>query len=124
LQITSLLFLLLPNHDAAIYTGTIPLRIAPQGCLCIAPQDGLETVPRSISGFTMAEPSPFLRPNEVEKISLLSAVTRWRHEKTGNFPRRIKITDRKIVYRKSEIDDWARDPEGWRERNGSRAEVA
>ena len=53
----------------------------------------------------MTDQSPFLRPNEVEKISLLSDVTRWRHEKTGNFPRRIRITDRKIVYRKSDIDD-------------------
>ena len=71
----------------------------------------------------MADPSPFLRPNEVEKISLLSDVTRWRHEKTGNFPRRIKITDRKIVYRKSDIDDWTRDPEGWRARNASQGEA-
>jgi predicted DNA-binding transcriptional regulator AlpA len=72
----------------------------------------------------MADPSPFLRPNEVEKISLLSDVTRWRHEKTGNFPRRIRITDRKIVYRKSDIDDWASDPEGWRARNARGVEVA
>ncbi len=68
----------------------------------------------------MAHPSPFLLPPEVEEISLLSDVTRWRHEKLGQFPRRIKITNRKIVYRKSDIDDWASDPEGWRARNASR----
>jgi predicted DNA-binding transcriptional regulator AlpA len=69
----------------------------------------------------MAHPSPFLLPPEVEEISLLSDVTRWRHEKLGQFPRRIKITNKKIVYRKSDIDDWARDPEGWRERNACTA---
>jgi predicted DNA-binding transcriptional regulator AlpA len=72
----------------------------------------------------MAHPSPFLLPAEVEEISLLSAVTRWRHEKTGTFPKRIKITPRKTVYFKNEIEDWARDPEGWRERNGSRGDIA
>ncbi len=101
-------------------------------CLCNAPQDGFsdkkhfkfssESVSRSpLTGFTMADPSPFYAHPEVRKISLLSDVTRWRQEKLGRFPRRIKITNRKVAYRKSDIDDWARDPEDWRARNVSRA---
>lgn len=69
----------------------------------------------------MANPSPFLLPSEVDEISLLCDVTRWRHEALGQFPKRIRITNRKIVYRKSDIDDWAADPEGWRARNALRS---
>ena len=59
----------------------------------------------------------FLLPFEVDAISKLSPVTRWRREKAGLFPRRLKISARKIAYRKSEIDEWQRDPEGWAKRN-------
>jgi predicted DNA-binding transcriptional regulator AlpA len=69
----------------------------------------------------MSHPSPFLLPPEVEKISLLSDITRSRHEKRGSFPAGIKITNKKIVYRKSDIEDWAQDPEGWRVRNAQAA---
>jgi predicted DNA-binding transcriptional regulator AlpA len=57
--------------------------------------------------------SVFLLPLEVDKISQLSRVTRWRREKAGLFPRRLKISARKIAYRRAEIEDWQRDPEGW-----------
>jgi predicted DNA-binding transcriptional regulator AlpA len=59
----------------------------------------------------------FLLPTEVDTISQLSPVTRWRREKAGLFPRRLKLSARKIAYRKSEIEDWQRDPEGWAKRN-------
>src|SRR5439155_5678075 len=52
----------------------------------------------------------FLLPSEVDTISQLSPVTRWRREKAGLFPRRLKISARKIAYRKSEIEDWAARP--------------
>lgn len=57
--------------------------------------------------------SPFLLDDEVEQRSLLSPTTRWRREKEGRFPRRIKIGARKIAYRRSEILEWESDPEGW-----------
>jgi predicted DNA-binding transcriptional regulator AlpA len=63
----------------------------------------------------------FLLPIEVDTISQLSAVTRWRREKAGQFPRRVKLSARKIAYRKSEIEDWQRDPEGWAQRNRAAA---
>jgi predicted DNA-binding transcriptional regulator AlpA len=66
----------------------------------------------------MASPeSVFLLPIEVDAISQLSAVTRWRREKVGQFPRRVKLSARKIAYRKSEIEAWQADPEGWAKRN-------
>jgi predicted DNA-binding transcriptional regulator AlpA len=62
----------------------------------------------------MADPeSDFLLPNIVDAISHLSPVTRWRREKADKFPRRIKLSARKIAYRRSEIEEWQRDPEGW-----------
>lgn len=61
--------------------------------------------------------SPFLLPDEVDTIARSSDDTRMRQEKKGRFPKRIKIAAKKIAYRKSEIEEWARDPEAWRARN-------
>jgi predicted DNA-binding transcriptional regulator AlpA len=61
--------------------------------------------------------SPFLLPEEVSARTLTSDTTRWRREKEGLFPRRVKLSARKIAYRRSDIQDWERDPEGWAERN-------
>jgi predicted DNA-binding transcriptional regulator AlpA len=70
----------------------------------------------------MAKPEcDFLLPSAVDTISLLSPVTRWRREKAGLFPRRVKLSARKIAYRKSEIEEWRRDPEGWAKRNAAAA---
>jgi predicted DNA-binding transcriptional regulator AlpA len=69
----------------------------------------------------MENPSPFLLPSEVDEISRLCDVTRRRHESRGQFPKRVYVTGRKIVYRKSDIEEWAADPEGWRARNALRS---
>lgn len=58
--------------------------------------------------------TPFLLPSEVNKISRITDVTRMRLEKSGRFPKRIKIGARKIAWRRSEIEAWTADPEGWR----------
>lgn len=58
--------------------------------------------------------TPFLLPDEVDTLTLTSDTTRWRREKVGRFPRRIKIGARKIAYRRSEVLAWTADPEGWR----------
>jgi prophage regulatory protein len=55
----------------------------------------------------------FLLPAEVDAITRISDLTRWRLEKRGRFPLRIKIANRKIAWRKSDIEAWAADPEGW-----------
>lgn len=68
----------------------------------------------------MSQPtSPFLLPSEVSKTVLLCKVTLWRLEKCGQFPRRVKLTSKKYVYHRHEIDEWSKDPEGWRARHAS-----
>jgi predicted DNA-binding transcriptional regulator AlpA len=62
--------------------------------------------------------SPFLLPEEVDARTLTSDPTRWRREKAGKFPKRIKLSARKIAYRRTEILAWEADPEGWRADNG------
>jgi prophage regulatory protein len=69
-------------------------------------------------------PSPFLLPNEVDHISCISDVTRWRLEKSGRFPKRIRIANRKIAWRKTDIEAWAADPEGWAKRHSNQLEGA
>lgn len=61
--------------------------------------------------------SPFLLPEEVDAISRLSAITRWRREKQGLFPKRLKLSARKIAYDRAAVMDWSKDPEGWAARN-------
>ena len=68
----------------------------------------------------MAHPSPFLLDPEVEEISLLSSVTGWREEQEGRFPKKRRISKQKKAYLRSEIEDWSKDPEGWRARNAPR----
>jgi predicted DNA-binding transcriptional regulator AlpA len=61
--------------------------------------------------------SPFLLPDEVEQISRLCDLTRMRQEKRGRFPKRVKLAKRKIGYRRTDIEDWSRDPETWVQRH-------
>jgi predicted DNA-binding transcriptional regulator AlpA len=57
--------------------------------------------------------SPFFLPEELNARHRTSDSTRWRQEKAGRFPRRIKLAARKIAYRRAEVLEWERDPEGW-----------
>ena len=68
-------------------------------------------------------PSPFVLSHEADEISLISNVTRWRQEKLGRFPKRIKLSNRKVAYIRSALEEWMRDPEGWRARNASQGEA-
>jgi predicted DNA-binding transcriptional regulator AlpA len=63
---------------------------------------------------------PFILPDELDQRTPFSDTTRWRQEKAGRFPRRIKIGVRKIAYRRSDIEAWESDPEGWAARNQAR----
>lgn len=61
--------------------------------------------------------SPFVLPKEADEICLISDITRWRQEKVGRFPKRIKLDGKKVVWRRVDIEEWAADPEGWRKRH-------
>lgn len=56
----------------------------------------------------------FYTVSEVAAKRPFSAMSQLRLEQAGRFPKRIVITQRKLVWRKAEIDQWERDPENWR----------
>ncbi|WP_338692043.1 AlpA family phage regulatory protein [Bradyrhizobium sp. 26S5] len=62
----------------------------------------------------MVDSDPFLEIDAVDGLSHLSDITRRRLERKQRFPKRIKLSTRRCVYRRSEIEAWVRDPESWR----------
>jgi len=50
--------------------------------------------------------SQILRRLEVQRITGLSKATLWRLVKTGDFPRPIKLSERAVGWKASEIDAW------------------
>ena len=52
------------------------------------------------------ENSPFFTIQEVSKFVGISISTINRLVKEGNFPPKVKITPRRIVFMKNEIDEW------------------
>ena len=50
-----------------------------------------------------------LNVNDVVGITGLSKVTIWRKEKSGNFPKRINLTSRRVGWIESEIVGWLED---------------
>jgi predicted DNA-binding transcriptional regulator AlpA len=61
----------------------------------------------------MSIESPFIFPIEVEQVIPLADLTRRRMERRGLFPKRIRVSPKRIAWRRSEIEAWVRDPEGW-----------
>lgn len=55
----------------------------------------------------------FLIPDEVEAITRIADPTRRRMEARGLFPRRIRIAPRRIGWRRTDVESWVADPEGW-----------
>ena len=47
-----------------------------------------------------------LNSNEVVKKIGLSKVTIWRMERAGLFPKRINLSDRRVGWAESEIEEW------------------
>jgi prophage regulatory protein len=65
----------------------------------------------------------FLLPSEVQAITRLRDPTRKRMEERGLFPARIRISPRRVGWRRTDIQTWVNDPEGWQKRNEAKAEV-
>lgn len=59
--------------------------------------------------------SPFVLEDELNSIHPVSPSTRWRQEKAGQFPKRIKISARKVAWRRTDIEAWQSDPARWNE---------
>ena len=47
-----------------------------------------------------------LNLNEVVEKTGLSRVTIWRLEKSGKFPKRVNLTDSRVGWIETEIDEW------------------
>lgn len=63
----------------------------------------------------------FLRDDQVYELTLIQDPTRRRMEKSGFFPKRIRITPRRVAWRQSEVDDWISNPEDWGQRQRNKA---
>jgi predicted DNA-binding transcriptional regulator AlpA len=59
----------------------------------------------------------FLTQKQVDRRHPASRATRWRSEKRGLFPKRLKIAGKLSGYRTSEILEYESDPEGWARRH-------
>lgn len=57
------------------------------------------------------EDDPFIFENERARLTGVPRPTWWRIEKEGKAPKRIKVTQRRVAWRLSEIRKWRRDPE-------------
>ncbi|WP_138430918.1 helix-turn-helix transcriptional regulator [Fodinibius saliphilus] len=47
-----------------------------------------------------------IRPSELQDILGVTSSTLWRMEKEGRLPARIKISERAVGWRKSDIEEW------------------
>ena len=47
-----------------------------------------------------------LNPSEVVEKTGLSRVTLWRLEKSGQFPKRVNLTEARVGWEEDEIDEW------------------
>jgi prophage regulatory protein len=45
-------------------------------------------------------------PSETEEKTGLSRVTLWRLEKSGQFPKRVNLTEARIGWEEEEVDEW------------------
>ncbi len=52
------------------------------------------------------EPDRFMREGEVNRRTGLSRTTRWRMEKTGDFPKRRQLSPNSVGWLEREINDW------------------
>ncbi|MBB4257311.1 AlpA family phage regulatory protein [Bradyrhizobium sp. CIR3A] len=56
----------------------------------------------------------FFLIDELAERLPFSTVTMWRMERKGRFPKRVRISPGKVAWRKSDVEAWESDPEGWR----------
>ena len=54
----------------------------------------------------MLEPRELILRDELLRLVPLSVTTIWRLERAGKFPRRISISEKRVAWRRSEIEAW------------------
>lgn len=50
--------------------------------------------------------SEIIRPRELPTETGLSRTTVWRQERTGDFPKRIRLSAGAVGYRRAEVEAW------------------
>jgi len=55
-----------------------------------------------------AEPVAILDESKVEELTSLSRTTRWRMERRGEFPKRVRLSPGRVGWRQAEIEAWIR----------------
>lgn len=50
---------------------------------------------------------------DLDQLVPLSRTTRWRMRKEGQFPQPVRVRGRSL-YRAAEIEQWLRNPRGWK----------
>jgi prophage regulatory protein len=55
-----------------------------------------------------AEPVAILDEPKVEELTSLSRTTRWRMERRGDFPKRVRLSPGRVGWRQEEIEAWIR----------------
>jgi predicted DNA-binding transcriptional regulator AlpA len=67
----------------------------------------------------------YYNDSEVEGISgNKSKSTRWRWERQGLFPKRVRLGPNSVGWRMEEVDEWADDPAGWVKKNNAASDTA
>ena len=61
----------------------------------------------------MSKLDGFLTQGEVSELVKLDRTTIYRRRQNGAFPEPVRIGNRKLAYRESEIRTWMEDPEGY-----------
>jgi predicted DNA-binding transcriptional regulator AlpA len=51
-------------------------------------------------------PEELILRHDLRRLVPLSTTTIWRLERAGKFPRRIPITDKRVAWRRSEVEAW------------------
>ena len=55
-----------------------------------------------------AEPVAILNEPTLEDLTSLSRTTRWRMERRGEFPKRVRLSPGRVGWRQAEIEAWIR----------------
>ena len=71
-----------------------------------------------------SEPSRYLRLDKVLELTGLSRSTLYRKVGDGTFPQQVKLSDRCIGWRSSDVQLWSEDPGGFRHSGGGSAASA
>lgn len=59
-------------------------------------------------------PKGFVSIEQVLELVPVSRVTLWRMENEGRFPARVEWAQRRVVFRRAEVDRWLADPAAFR----------